>query len=65
MLLIARTRRIIGNNLPVQFKISCKSSVTVTSKVVKIGMQVLFRSTGACAFVHRVKKSYLCEGMVS
>ena len=35
------------------------------SKGVKIRMQVLFRNTGGCATVHKVRKRYHCEDKVS
>lgn len=35
------------------------------SKGVKIRMQVLFRNTGSCATVHKVRKRYHCEDELS
>ena len=35
------------------------------SKVVKKQMQVLFRNTGGCGTVHKVRKRYHCEDEVN
>lgn len=32
------------------------------SKVVKIGMEVLFRNTGGCTTSYKVRRRYHCEG---